>query len=65
MQGHGHDPREILIELVQIGNSVRVNAIDVPTSVEVTFQAPANTSRSTIERIAKDKLNYVIKKGKP
>jgi hypothetical protein len=58
------NPGEILIEFVKIGNAVRVVAFDVATSVEISFQAPANTSRATIERIARDKLKYVIQRGK-
>ena len=60
----GGEPREILIESIKMGSAMRVMAIDVNTSIEVSFQAPANASRATIERIAKDKLDYVIKKGK-
>ena len=64
VSSHKPGTHEILIECTQIGNAVRVTAVDVATSVEINFQAPASTSRATIERLAKDKLVYVMKKGK-
>ena len=64
VKGKGREAGEILIEFVKIGNAVRVIAIDVATTTEVSFQAPANASRPTIERIAKDKLAYVMGRKK-
>jgi len=55
-------PREILLEMTTIGNALRVVAIDAETGTEVTFQAPATTSRPTLERLAADKLRYVMGK---
>jgi predicted acylesterase/phospholipase RssA len=55
-------PREILIESMRIGNALRVTAVDAETGVEVTFQAPASASRASIQRLAADKLNYVMGK---
>lgn len=56
-------PREILIECTQIGTVVRVVAVDADTGTEVIFQAPATASRTTILRIAADKLKYVMEKS--
>lgn len=58
------EPREILIESVKYGNSVRVTAIDAATGTEVSFQAPINASQAAVKRIASDKLKYVLSKGK-
>jgi len=55
---------EVFIERHQIGNIMRVNAIDVATGIEVTFQAPANTSAGDIDRMAINKLKYVLEKQK-
>lgn len=57
-------PREILIESTQIGNSLRIVALDAATGNEVTFQAPATSSQLAIKRLAADKLNYVAAKKK-
>ena len=52
------------MECTQVGHILRVAVVDVATGTEAIFQAPLNTSRQTLQRIAKDKLNYVMKKGK-
>lgn len=54
--------REILMETVQIGNALRVTAIDAATGTEVVFQAPVNSSMITLRRLAVEKLEYVMKK---
>jgi hypothetical protein len=54
--------REILIEYVQIGHSYRVTAVDADSGTEVVFQAPVNTSRKEMERIAVSKMKYVLNK---
>lgn len=57
-------PREILIECVQVGSAIRVTAVDNETGTEVVFQAPASTNKITIQRIAADKIRYVLAKTK-
>lgn len=56
--------RDIIIERVRIKNTLRITAIDAETGTEVTFQAPANTSKSELDRLALKKLDYVIKRQK-
>lgn len=56
--------REVLIEYMRIGTSLRVTAVDVETGTEVVFQAPVKASRAEIKRTAIDKLNYVLRKQK-
>jgi len=53
----------ILLEIITIGSSLKVAAIDEETGLEVSFIAPANTSRADIERLARSKLAYVAKKN--
>ena len=69
MRGHGStsgappkQKRGILLEVVQIGASLKVAAIDEATGTEVSFVAPANTSQADIERLANAKLRYVLAK---
>lgn len=57
-------PREIIIETVRIGNSLRVTAVDAATGTEVTFQTPANLPPSGIRALAVSKLKYVMNKQK-
>lgn len=61
------DPHEVIFEYKQIGSIVRVTAIDPATGTEVTFQAPAATSRWDLQNTAMRKLRYVLQKqsGKP
>ena len=56
-------PDEIIIEIQRIGAILRVAAVDVATGTEVVFQAPATASRLAIDRLAADKLRYVMKKA--
>ncbi len=55
--------REVIIEYVQVGNTVRVTAVDAQTGTEVVFQAPANSSQLALQRMAVQKLKYVMNKG--
>lgn len=48
--------REIIIEFIEIGTSVRVAAIDVATGEEVVIQAPRSETRAEMERVAMAKL---------
>ena len=45
-----------------IGASQKVTAIDEETGVEVSFVAPASAVRADIERLARAKLDYMLKK---
>ena len=56
-------PDEIIIEIQRIGAILRVAAVDVATGTEVVFQAPASASRIAIDRLAADKLRYVLRKA--
>ena len=53
---------EAFIEYTQIGAIVRVTAVDAASGTEVSFQAPANTPRTSLERTAINKLRYVLNK---
>ena len=53
---------EVFIETKQIGAILRVTAIDAATGTEIVFQAPANTSREGLNRLAMNKLRYVMNK---
>lgn len=54
--------RRIILELTTVGTSQKVTAVDEATGTEVSFIAPANAARADIERLARAKLDYVMKK---
>ncbi len=56
--------REVLIEFHQIGNSVKVTAVDAATLVEVSIVGAANAGQELLKRMAVRKLDYVIEKRK-
>ena len=52
-------PDEILLEVTQVGNLLRVAAVDPETLAEVTFQAPLMTDQATLAALARRKLAFV------
>lgn len=54
--------REVLIEFQQIGNAVKVTAIDTDTLVEVSIMGPASSGESVLKANVINKLNYVLSK---
>ena len=54
--------REIFVEFVQLGNTVKATAIDSDTGIEASIVGPASAPRSTLAEAARRKLEYVQKK---
>jgi len=54
--------REVIFEMKRIGSIMRVTAIDASTGTESVIQGPATASQSELQRIALNKLIYVMKK---
>ena len=54
--------REVIIEFQQIGNAVKVTAIDPVSLVEVSIMGPPSAGEETLKRNAVNKLNYVLSK---
>ncbi|MDP7142301.1 MAG: hypothetical protein QF692_06070 [Alphaproteobacteria bacterium] len=54
--------REVIIEMIPIGNYVQVKAMDAKTLTEVTTQGPRSTPETTLRRNAIRRLEYVLKK---
>jgi Domain of unknown function (DUF6898) len=55
---------EILIEIQQIGNAVKVAAIDPETLIEVSIVGSPNAGEEALKRAAVRKLAYVLKKNR-
>lgn len=54
--------REVLIEFQQIGNAVRVTAVDPETLTAATIMGPPSAGQEMLKRNAINKLNYVLSK---
>ena len=55
-------PKEIFVEFIMLGNTVKATAIDPDTGLEASIVGPANAPRSTLAEAARKKLEYVAKK---
>ena len=53
---------KIILEITRIGKSQKISAVDEESGVEVSFIAPVSASRIDIERLARAKLAYVLRK---
>ena len=54
--------REIYVEFVVMGNTVKVTAIDSETGLEASVIGPAGAPRAALAEAARRKLEYVAKK---
>ena len=52
--------REIYIELVRVGDSVKLTAIDAETGVEAVVIGPAHAARADLEKLAVGKLARLL-----
>ncbi len=53
---------DIIIEFRQLGNSVRVSAMDSKTLTEVSIVGPANAGEEQLKQTVLRKLEYVMAK---
>lgn len=54
---------DVIIEMIQVGNAVKVTAIDASTGIEVSMVGAPSMDEETLKRNAVNKLNYVLRKG--
>jgi hypothetical protein len=57
--------REVLLEFVFQGNSVKVTAIDAVTGEEASIVGPASARKSDLEAAAVRTLRYIGQRYKP
>jgi len=55
---------QYLVEFVQVGNSVKVSAVDAKTGREVSVVGSPKASRAQLTTLAVNKLKYVMAKEK-
>lgn len=53
-------PREIFIEIAQLGDTIRVTAIDGATGLEASVIGPAAASKADLEKLAVRKLERLL-----
>ncbi|WP_417317642.1 DUF6898 family protein [Emcibacter sp.] len=56
----GGDNGDVIVEFVQVGNAVKVSAIDAKTGREVSIVGSPRASREELTRVAVNKLKYVM-----
>ncbi len=54
--------RGVIFEFTQLGNCIKVVAVDTITGLEVTIMGPKTASQAYLERTALAKLRYVLNK---
>lgn len=55
--------REIYLEFIPVGNSVKVIAVDADTGLEVSIVGPVTAARRTLEQNAIKKLKFMLAKA--
>ena len=55
--------KEIFVEFVILGNSVKATAIDPESGLEASVIGPATAPRDAMAHAARNKLNYLAKKS--
>ncbi len=60
MPASGKD--EYLVEFQQVGNTVKVSAVDPVTNIEVSIVGDPAASQDELTRVAVQKLEYVLAK---
>ncbi len=53
---------EVIIEFQQIGNAVKVTAVDPESQIEVSIVGPPSAGEELLKRTAIRKLEYVLNK---
>ena len=53
---------EYLVEFQQVGNTVKVSAVDPVTNIEVSIVGDPAASQDELTRVAVQKLEYVLAK---
>jgi len=54
--------REILVEFIVLGNTVKATAIDPESGLEACIVGPASAPQAVLAEAARKKLNYLARK---
>lgn len=55
---------EVYIEFKQVGQAMKVTAVDAATGLEVVIMGPASAAHAHLKKVAVDKLRMQLKKAK-
>jgi hypothetical protein len=58
------DDREVIFEFIRVGGSVKVTAVDTATGVEAVIVGDPAAGETTLKRLARQKLDYVLARRK-
>ncbi|OFX12979.1 MAG: hypothetical protein A2516_04525 [Alphaproteobacteria bacterium RIFOXYD12_FULL_60_8] len=58
----GSEQREILYEMIPMGNMIKVTAIDSRTGVEISIGGPITSSHYSLKAAARRRLEFVLAK---
>jgi len=63
--GNTENPRgEAYVEFKQVGQAMKVTAVDAETGTEVVIMGPASASQNDLQRVALQKLKAQVNKAK-
>ena len=54
---------EVYIEYKQVGQAIRVTAVDAATGLEVVIMGPASAAQTHLQKVAVEKLKMQLKKA--
>ena len=57
------EEREVIFEFIRIGAALKVTAVDAETGIEASIVGDPAAGETSLRRIAKQKLDYVMKRA--
>lgn len=58
--GVPHGEREVYLEFLVVGDSIKVVAVDAASGTEVSITGSVHAPKAELEKVAMDKLRYVM-----
>ena len=59
------EEREVIFEFIRVGGAVKVTAVDPATGTEAIIVGDPAAGEPALKRLARQKLDYVLAKGRP
>lgn len=57
------EEREVIFEFIRVGVALKVTAVDAETGIEASIVGDPAAGNASLRRIAKQKLDYVMKRA--
>jgi hypothetical protein len=58
------EEREVIFEIIHIGNAVKVTAVDAATGIEATIVGAPGASEAALKQLVRQKLAYVMARNR-